>query len=113
MAVKMTHEQRRKRRQEIAAYAAEGRTAAETAEHFGVTSQTVYNACRPVGVVPAATKQTRHVAYATIADLINTDDTHAVIAARRGTTRQRVGQIASKCREAGIPIRRRQGETDG
>lgn len=37
MTVKMTHEQRRVRRQEIAAYAAKGHTAVETAQHFGVT----------------------------------------------------------------------------
>jgi DNA-binding CsgD family transcriptional regulator len=74
----MTHEQRRVRRQEIAAYAAEGHTAVETAEHFGVTPQTVYNACRPAGVVAAAPKQTRLASYATIADLINTDDTYTL-----------------------------------
>ena len=109
---RLSHEVRRERRQEMAAYAAAGHTVAETAQQFNVSSRTAANAIKAAGVTAVASGRVgaHFSAYEVIADLINTDLSLGAIARKRSLTRQRVAQIRDASLAAGIPMQPRTEE---
>lgn len=82
---------------------------AAVAERFGVTPATVRNSCREhrVAYARAVGKLPSTGSFRVIAELCNTDDTYARIAARHGVTPQCVQQIHARCVRAKIPVRKR------
>jgi hypothetical protein len=105
----LSYAERAARRKEIAAFVAAGATTAEAAAKFGVSRGRAWAACRENGVtLPAAETQTTAPAtYQIIAALCAGGETLTSIAARHAVTKQRVSEIYSACRAAGIPVRRR------
>lgn len=101
----MTHEQRRERRKRIADAVRAGKTSDEIARQFGTGRETLRRACEENDVpVPCEAPREPHPSgYRIIAALFG-DETYTEIAARFGVSEQRVGQIAKKCRDAGVPL---------
>lgn len=111
----MTHEERAARRKQIAEYVRERLHEHDpcggAAQAFGVGLHTVYNACDEHGVPrPKKTGNTggeikRPGTLAIIARLCIGDETLTEIAESVGITKQRVSQIYTEARDAGIPVR--------
>ena len=97
----------RERRRAIAeAVAARGLTIPEAVSRLRVSERTVRDACEEHGVTPrfAGRGPTADLTYTILARLINTPDGQTVIAETLGISPQRVNQVASKARAAGIRL---------
>jgi hypothetical protein len=104
-----THNDRSQRRQLMAQHVARGHTLADTASHFGVTTQTVRSSCLQYDQ-PTRNEQLRLLAtgsYAALADLLNTEHSLSEIARRRRSTRQRVFSVMQQAIKSGIQIKER------
>ena len=101
---RMSYEEKRERRANMAALVKAGWTIAAVANHFGVCELTVKEACRQAGVpiTKLPRGQTPASALDILADLQNTDDTIAQIAERRSRTPSSVREILSRGRHHGL-----------
>lgn len=100
--VRLTQEERADRRKEMADYVKEGHTAYEAAQEFGVTADTVREACRTFGIeIPHTIGATT---YEIIAALVLEKGTLKYFARRFNLTHQRISAIKKACIEAGIPL---------
>jgi transposase-like protein len=77
---------------------------ADIAKELGIPEPTVANTLQEYGVSTNGHSYTELLegTYSIIADLVNTSDTLEAIGQRHGVTRERVRQIAVRCRKAGI-----------
>lgn len=108
----LTTEERTARRKRIAAAVRAGDSVGQVAVRFGVTRQTVYNACLEYGVPPV--KDIRPVRKHASKDhwpeilyeLMHTDGSCEMIGERLGVSRARVSQILQLARRAGFKIRK-------
>jgi len=114
----LTHPQRRELRRQMAEAVKSGRSADLVAHECARTVRAVQMACREFGV-PCPRKATVRLGQpgpstvAIVADLLVGGQTQVDIAARRGVTHQRVGQISAQVRAAGYKTRgRRMKEND-
>jgi transposase-like protein len=103
----MTHAERLKRRRDIVAESARGRTVPELCEQFGVGEGTVKAALREAGVRPVLgpRRNGRNTpSYAILADLLNTALSLREIARRHSVSAQAVQQIYIRARSHGIRV---------
>lgn len=103
---RLTHDERKARRERIAGYC-QTKTVAQACAQFGCGETLVLSACREFAVVPhrAAAKTSGRLRL--IAALVNTSETYAAVAKRHRVSRQAVQQLAQKCIEAGLPVKSR------
>ena len=95
------------RRKLIVDYVRSGKSIAEAAEHFGVTTTVADAACLAAGIelprpVPATDST---AAYPIIADVVN-GLPDSQVAKSRGVTKQRVHQIRKRLLEAGCRLKK-------
>jgi hypothetical protein len=102
--VSLSHVQRAERRREMARLVEQGRPPQAVAIDFGVSRGLVYDACTERGVVLPRGLPVAQRTLAIVAELLNTDDTYTVIAARWGRSTERVRQIADAAAAAGIRV---------
>lgn len=103
----ITHRERSKRRQRIAASIERGKLGVhQAAKRYGVSVQMVRLACKEHGTVArtTATQPLGRSAYRVLADLINTDTRVAMIAERRGVTVQYVDNVRKRAQKVGIEL---------
>lgn len=107
---KMTHEERRERRKQIAEAYSSGRSYSEISAEFNVSIETM-RTCRQEFGMPyrAQTSPVTHSPYSIIADIINGQMNMNQIAAKHGVSDQRVRQIQQNLLDAGacLPERKR------
>lgn len=109
LGLSFEHEQRRQRREAIALAVASGASRAAAARRFGISLGTVHRACtehglsarrgRPPG--PSAGGRGLEILAALLSNSFATD---RAIADTFGVTRQRVDQIRTEARKAGVPL---------
>lgn len=99
---RMTQQERADRRKEMADYVREGHTLYETAREFGVTAETVRDACRTHDVdIPHNLEPST---YEIIAALVLEKGSLKYFARRFNVSHQRISAIKKQCIEAGIPL---------
>lgn len=110
----LSHQAREERRRAIADKAAEGVTVAELQGLFGVSRTLVETSCQQHGVVIPQNGYTRKFvkSLTLVAELLNTGETLQAIGERYGLSRQRICQVLTEARDAGIefPHRKRMGD---
>lgn len=79
-----------------------GESVADLVGQFGYSYEFFRHFARLRGLKLVQERREKLSAYKVIADLLNTDDSYGAIGLRNGITKQRVDQIASKCRAVGI-----------
>jgi len=90
------------RRKEIATFAAEN-SVKEACERFGVSTETVHKSCKAFGV--SLKDQVTRTSFHVLAKLLNTSLPVPEIARAFRMSQQRVHQILSEARTAGIRVR--------
>ena len=102
----ISHAERRERRRQIADHVRKHRDIGLSAREFEVSESTVRKVCIEFGIdTPKQGNRGREMSgstYEILADLINTDKSMKQIAKERELSVQRVSEIASKARQAGI-----------
>lgn len=104
----MTHEERKKRREEVLELARLGMDGRDISSKVGLSPAYVRNILTDI-----ITRVDRRSAikgfnsYAVIADLLHDGMTFQQIADKNGISRQRVQQVHARCVEAGIPVTER------
>jgi hypothetical protein len=73
-----------------------------------MATEAVTRCCIEFGVDPPTLCRGSERVLRVIADLINTAETHSVIAQRHGISGSAVSEISAKASAAGIPLKRRQ-----
>lgn len=115
--MKLTHEQRAKRREkikhEITIATKKGHTKAEilrtvTSKHK-LSHSTILSIMRDIDDAPTNDPIGRLTirTYKIIADLCNTSDALSTIGKKYGMSRERIRQIYAKCKLVGIPVQNR------
>lgn len=101
---RMTHEERRLRRAEMAEMVRSGAKFGEVASRFGCSRATVGDACCENDVLPAQGRSNglSRSTYHVLAALQNTDESTRSIADRFRISQQRVHEILTVARNAGI-----------
>jgi len=102
----MTHEERRKRREDIRRSAMSGKALSEISAEFGLDYDYVKKVCRGI-----KTRHETHPKAATsfeiLADLLNTSQSLSEVARKFQVSRQRVHQIYKEACKAGIKVPQR------
>jgi transposase-like protein len=113
----MTRDEMRQRRQQMAEMFRETQNYGLVSRHFGVSKMTVYNACHEFGIRRTHPRRRMTLtpqiparrSLLIIADIIQTGDTFADIAAKHQVSNQWVSLMARQCHEAGIRFHPRPG----
>lgn len=101
----MTHEERAERRRQIAECVKQGENPSTVASEFGVTIETVKNACYEYTVqFPKITKNSLSSSLEIIAQLMKGDINQNVLAERFKVSKQRISQIRQEAIKAGIIV---------
>ncbi len=100
--VRMTHPERAARRKEIAEYVRANHSRQEAVVKFGVSIDSVDQACREHGVKPTRYQHRQPKSFEIVAVLQNTSKTIVEIADERGVEHQWVRELYHAALEGGI-----------
>ena len=123
----MTHAERAKRRRDVVDAVRNGSTIRDVAKRYQISASYVYQLCmlegvplplsgRPPRPEPRCIREIKKAtplgmnAYRVVAELINTEDSLREIGRNLEISPQRVCQIATRARQAGIPFAARNGQ---
>ena len=104
----MTRSERKQRRETISVLASRGTSIDVICEVFGVSDQTVINACAEFGVEIERQRQVRTLKLTTleiVSRLMSGNETYCEIGKDYNVSRQRVHQIHASAASAGLPVR--------
>ena len=97
----MTHKERAARREVAILMIRQGYTIDDVAQKTGLSAAYIYGFAKA-----KKPKKTKNV-YNILAELLNTNDTQSVIAARFNVSQQRVHEVLQKAKDAGIKFQSR------